>query len=120
MANYALNAQYYQQFDADFAREIPGEGYGGWQTAQIEIAREHTAVVLMHAWDTGTRAAYPGWHRAVEYASRAQQIGAEVLPCLLSAVRAATTTRNILGIGGRWNWPDRSRSRLNGLGRTRS
>lgn len=89
MAHYTLDAQYYQQFDADLTAEVPGEGYGGWQTAQLDIAREHTAVVIMHAWDTGTAAAYPGWHRAVEYMARAKAIGEQVFPGLLAAVRAS-------------------------------
>jgi hypothetical protein len=89
MATYRVKAQYYQQFDADFDREVPGEGYGGWKRAEVEISREHTGVVVMHAWDTGTRAQYPGWHRAVEYMPRAQKIGEEVFPPLLEAVRAS-------------------------------
>jgi hypothetical protein len=89
MTHYTLNAQYYQQFDADPEREVPGEGYGGWQTAAIDLAREHTGVVVMHAWDTGTEAAYPGWYRAVEYIPRARAIGELVLPGLLAAVRAS-------------------------------
>ena len=28
-------ANYYQQFDADYSRDVPGEGYGGWQRAEI-------------------------------------------------------------------------------------
>ena len=89
MAEYRIKAQYYQQFDADLEAEVPGEGYSGWQTAPIEIAREHTAVVMMHAWDTGTEADYPGWYRAVEYMPRAREIGERVLPELLTAVRAS-------------------------------
>ena len=89
MAEYRIKAQYYQQFDADLEAEVPGESYGGWQTAPIEIAREHTAVVVMHAWDTGTAAEYPGWYRAVEYMPRAREIGERVLPGLLAAVRAS-------------------------------
>lgn len=89
MATMKLLAEYYQQFDADFALDVPGEGYGGWHKAQIEIAPEHTAVVVMHAWDTGTREQYPGWHRAVEYMPRAQEIGRTVFPRLLSVVRAS-------------------------------
>jgi hypothetical protein len=43
----------------------------------------------MHAWDTGTPEAYPGWYRAVEYLPRANAIGRQVLPRLLAAVRTA-------------------------------
>ncbi|MCC7263954.1 MAG: hypothetical protein IT369_15685 [Candidatus Latescibacteria bacterium] len=87
MKTFKVKAQYYQQFDADFAREIPAEGYGGWQEGQIELAAEHTAVVVMHAWDTGTREQFPGWHRAVEYIPRSVEISRRVFPGLLAAVR---------------------------------
>ena len=93
-----LPASYYQQFDADFAAgasipdrrdklDVPGEGYGGWKKSEIQISRDHTAVVIMHAWDMGTREEYPGWHRAVEYIPRADKICRTVFPKLLKAVR---------------------------------
>ena len=82
-------ASYYQQFDADYALDVPAEGYGGWQRAEIEIAPEHTAVVVMHAWDVGTPEQYPGWYRAVEYMPRAEEVGRTVFPRLLSAVRVS-------------------------------
>ncbi len=84
-----MRAWYYQQFDADFARDIPAEGYGGWKQAELPIRKEATALVVMHAWDTGTREQFPGWHRAVEYIPRADQILRDVFPPLLAAVRAA-------------------------------
>jgi len=84
-----IRAHYYQQFDVDFARDVPAEGYGGWKQADIEMAPEHTAVVVMHAWDCGTREEFPGWHRAVEYLPRAEVICRTVFPPLLSAVRAS-------------------------------
>ncbi|MCC6443269.1 MAG: hypothetical protein IT210_07410 [Armatimonadetes bacterium] len=84
-----LPASYYRQFDADYTRDIPGEGYGGWQKQRIEISREHTGVVVMHAWDVGTLEEYPGWYRAVEYIPRSYEICRSVLPPLLSAVRAS-------------------------------
>ncbi len=80
-------ASYYQQFDADFNREVPAEGYGGWKRAEVEVSLQHTAVVVMHAWDCGTREEYPGWHRAVEYIPRSYEIARTVFPQLLSAVR---------------------------------
>ena len=86
MAEYLINARNYQQFDAAIEADVPGEGYGGWQVAPIEISREHTAVVVMHAWDTGTEADYPGWYRAVEYMPRAREIGERILPGLLAVV----------------------------------
>lgn len=82
-------AQYYQQFDADFSRDVPAEGYGGWQNTELEISLEHTAVVVMHAWDCGTREEFPGWHRAVEYMPRADAICRDVFPQLLKTVRAS-------------------------------
>ena len=82
-----LPAHYYQQFDADFSLQVPGEGYRGWQQGEIEISDQHTGVVMMHAWDCGTRQQYPGWHRAVEYMPRAQEICRTVFPPLLAAVR---------------------------------
>jgi len=87
MTIISLPAHYYQQFDADPAREVPGEGYGGWGRAEVPLSLEHTALVVMHAWDTGTPERYPGWHRAVEYHQRADRIGREVFPPLLAAVR---------------------------------
>jgi hypothetical protein len=83
-----LNADYYQQFDADLRLEVPGEGYGGWRKAEIEISREHTAVVVMHAWNAGTPEQFPGWYRCVEYLPRAAAIARTVLPPLLEAVRS--------------------------------
>src|ERR1051325_3397651 len=84
-----VTANYYQNFDADFKKRIPAEGYGGWKKAKIEISPARTAVVVMHAWDCGTREEYPGWHRAMEWIPRAKEICREVFPPLLSAVRAS-------------------------------
>jgi len=84
-----LPAHYYQQFDADYNLDVPAEGYGGWKTAEVELDPAHTAVVVMHAWDCGTRAEYPGWYRAVEYIERANEICRTIFPPLLGAVRAA-------------------------------
>jgi len=89
MAPIKLPANYYQQFDADYSLDVPGEGYGGWKKAKLEIAPEHTAVVVMHAWDCGTLDEYPGWYRSVEYIPRANEISRAVFPGLLSSVRAS-------------------------------
>ena len=90
MKTLKLSAQYYQQFDADFTLDVPGEGYGGWKQAPVELSTEHTAVVVMHAWDTGTRQQYPGWHRAVEYIPRSVEISRTIFPGLLGAVRSSS------------------------------
>ena len=84
-----LPAQLYRQFDADPARAVPGEGYGGWHTVDVELAPAHTTLVVMHAWDCGQPHEFPGWRRAVEYTPRAERILAEVFPPLLAAVRAS-------------------------------
>lgn len=96
-----VTAHYYQQFDADFALDVPAEGYGGWKQAEIDISRKHTAVVVMHAWDCGSRDEFPGWHRAVEYIPRADGICRTVFPKLLGAVReAGFTLFHVVGGGG--------------------
>ncbi len=87
MTAIRVPAWYYQQFDADATLDIPAEGYGGWQQTEIDISAEHTAVVLMHAWDTGTPDDFPGWYRAVEYLPRAREIARTILPDLLDTVR---------------------------------
>ncbi len=84
-----LRAHYYQQFDADYSREVPAEGFGGWKNADVEIAPAHTALVVMHAWEAGTMDQWPGWRRAVEYHPRALEILAQVFPPLLLAVRGS-------------------------------
>lgn len=66
---------------------MPAEGYGGWKTADLPLALDHTALVVMHAWDCGTREQFPGLHRAVEYIPRAYGICRTVFPKLLAAVR---------------------------------
>ncbi len=83
----SVTANYYQQFDADYGLVVPAEGYGGWKKAEIEISLDHTAVVVMHAWDCGSYDEFPGWHRAVEYIPRSYAICKRVFPGLLSAVR---------------------------------
>ena len=82
-----LPASYYQHFDADFSQEVPEEGFGGWKRANIDLAPDHTAVAVMHAWDCGDEEQYPGWHRAVPYIPRAADICWRVFPGVLAAVR---------------------------------
>ncbi|MBA3710644.1 MAG: hypothetical protein H0W83_17705 [Planctomycetes bacterium] len=84
-----VRANHYQQFDADFTRDVPAEGFGGWRSSEIELDPRRTAVVVMHAWDTGTREQYPGWHRCVDYFPRADAILRDVFPSLLAAVRTS-------------------------------
>lgn len=102
VSTVTLTASYYQQFDADLSRAVPGEAYGGWRQAPLEVSLDHTGVVLMHAWDTGSAAAYPGWYRAVEYLPRAEEITRTVLPPLLRAVRASPMPLFHVVGGGRY------------------
>jgi hypothetical protein len=80
-----MRASYYQNFDADPALDVPGEGYGGWKTGEIDPG--NAALVVMHAWDCGTREEFPGWYRCVEYIPRSQEICRTVFPPLLARVR---------------------------------
>jgi hypothetical protein len=89
VSTISIPANYYQQFDADFSLDIPAEGMGGWQKAEIEIDPERTALVLMHAWDIGSREQYPGWFAACEEVPRTYHICRTVFPDLLSTVRAS-------------------------------
>ena len=75
---------FYQHGDADFALDVPEEGFGGWQKANLDLSLEHTAVVVMHAWDAGTAYdQFPGWWRVVPYIPRANAIMEKVFPPLL-------------------------------------
>lgn len=105
MRSITLTASYYQQFDADYTRPAPGEGYGGWQQAPLTLDLDHTAVVVMHAWNHGRRELYPGWYRAVEYIPRSNAILCDVFPPLLAAVRAAGLT--LLHVVGGGNYYSR-------------
>jgi len=82
-----LRAQLYQQFDADPSLPVPAENFGGWRDVDVELAPQHTALVVMHAWDCGEPHEFPGWRRAVDYTPRARRILADVFPPLLAAVR---------------------------------
>ncbi|MHB9025765.1 MAG: hypothetical protein ACYC7E_16615 [Armatimonadota bacterium] len=103
MGTITVPANYYQQFDADYGLDVPAEGFNGWQQAEVELSLEHTAVVVMHAWDGGTREEYPGWYRVVEYLPRAMEICRTVFPPLLGAVRSAgLTVYHVVGGGNRY------------------
>ena len=84
-----IKTHYYQNFDADYTLEYPGEGYGGWKSEMLEIDTDHTAFVFFQNWDHGTREMYPGWYRAVEYIERENKIEAEVFPSYIKTLRDA-------------------------------
>ena len=87
MRMMALKTLLYQQFDADYDLDVPAEGYGGWTWGEVRIDPERTAVVVMHAWDCGTREHYPGWFRACACIPRTYAVCRQVFPRLLPAVR---------------------------------
>ena len=84
-----LKADYYQQFDADYDLDVPAEGYGGWQRAEVEIDARKTAVVVMHASKSGPREQFPGIYACCDEVPRAGHVTRTVFPPLLAAVRAS-------------------------------
>lgn len=42
-----------QQFFPDYACIMPAEGYGGRRIAEVELAPDHIALSVMHAWGCG-------------------------------------------------------------------
>lgn len=94
--NYAdkmtILTDYYEHHDADYALDVPEEGFGGWKTAELAFSRKHTALICMHAWDAGRREDYPGWYRAVPYIPRSYEIGKTILPRLLDTARQTGLT----------------------------
>ena len=87
MAVIDVVTKYYKQFDADFNLDVPAEGYGGWDKTKLPFNTDKSALVVMHAWDCGTREEYPGWHRMVEYIPRSYEICEKVLPDILKTAR---------------------------------
>jgi len=83
----AVMANYYQQFDADYSRKVPGAAFGGWRKGEITLSASHTAAVVMHAWDCGTFEQVPGVWRSCEYVPRSVRIAQTVFPPLLTAIR---------------------------------
>jgi len=92
-----VDAWLYTQFDADYTLEYPGEGYTGWTKTSIPIDPEHTAIVVMHAWDVGTLEQVPAQYRVCEYVPRSTQIINEKFPGFLEKVRASGF--NLIHIG---------------------
>jgi hypothetical protein len=80
---------YYQQFDADYSLDVPGEGYGGWKKKDLELDTDKTAVIVVHAMYYGELEEAWGLFRAEENIPRAYDIGEKVLPGLLKTVRGA-------------------------------
>jgi len=104
---------YYQHFDNDPTLDVPAEGQGGWTSADLPLDLDHTALVVMHAWDTGRQSDVPGWFRAVEYLPRSEEIAATILPKTLAAARAAgLPVFHVTGWGGFYqSYPGHQRAR---------
>ena len=94
-----INAWLYTQYDADYSLEFPGEGYTGWNKQTVPIDPEHTAVVVMHAWDVGTYEQVPGQYLVCEYVPRSTAIINERLGGFLAKVRESGF--NLIHIGSR-------------------
>jgi hypothetical protein len=82
-----IPAYYYEHFNADFSRERPEEGFGGWKKEEFEFSKDGTALVVMHTWQAGTPETYPGWWRCAPWLKRANVITEKVMPGLLASVR---------------------------------
>ena len=96
----ALDSLIYRNFTADYARDVPAEGYGGWTTVPVELPLAETALVSMHAWDCCTPERHPVRCQSLEYPTRARRILETVFPPLLSAARAAgMTVLHVVGGG---------------------
>jgi len=80
---------YYAHFGADYSLEVPAEGFGGWKKTVLPLSPEHTALCVMHAWDTPNQDLFPGIYSAVEYIPRADEIMKKLMPGLLKAFRDA-------------------------------
>ena len=89
MSKVVLPTLYYQVSDLDFDRPVPSDGIGGLKTADLPLAVDHAALVVMHAWDVGTREEFPGWHRVFAYFPRAEQILKGPLAELLGVARSS-------------------------------
>ncbi|MEF3302474.1 hypothetical protein [Paenibacillus sp. GYB003] len=101
MGELEIPTWYYRHYDADFALDVPAEAFGGWNKTTLPIRRDKTALVVMHAWDCGTREQYPGWHRVVEYIPRSYDVCDRVLPGVLGAARdAGMTVYHVVRPGG--------------------
>ena len=109
-----INAWLYTQYDADYTLEYPGEGYTGWNKQTIPIDPEHTAVVVMHAWDVGTPEQVPAQYRVCEYVPRSTEIINNRLGGFLEKVRESGF--NLIHIGSQ---SERSIETLPGYIRTR-
>ena len=48
-----LTVQYYRQYPIDPAAEHPADGFRGWAASPISVAKDETALIVMHVWNLG-------------------------------------------------------------------
>ena len=67
MKQLELPAWIYRQHGADYSREVPHEGYGGWKEIPVSLPLARTALVSMHVWAFPSRDEVPGlyWSRTL-------------------------------------------------------
>lgn len=82
-------AKTYVQRGADHTLEHPGLGFEGWKDIEIPVDPEHTAIIVMHAWDSETPETQPISWDMVEYIERANKIMKERFPGFMEKVRAS-------------------------------
>lgn len=95
-----IPAKTYVQRGADYTLEHPGLGFEGWKDVEIPVDPEHTAIILMHAWDMGTQQTQPVSWDMVEYIERANKIIEERFPGFLKKVRASGI--RLIHVGAGW------------------
>ena len=95
-----IPARRYVQRGADHSLEHPGLGFKGWTDIEVPVDPEHTAIIVMHAWDMGTQQTQPVSWDTVEYIERAEKITAERFPGFLEKVRASGI--RLIHVGAGW------------------
>lgn len=85
-----IPAYYYAQQGADIALPYPGESFGGWKRTQVPVDLDHTAVIVMHAWELPGPQEDPGLYQHVEYIQRADRIMKEKLLPMLEHFRRSS------------------------------
>jgi nicotinamidase-related amidase len=90
-------ASYYQQYDANYSLEYPGEGYGGWKKEPIPIDPGHTAIAIMHAWDNGDLPDAQPLYNVCEYIPRAKKILNGPIPEFLDWIRTSNVKHIHIG-----------------------
>lgn len=89
MKQLELPAWIYRQHGADYSREVPHEGYGGWKEIPVSLPLARTALVSMHVWAFPSRDEVPGLYSSHPYLPGAEIIVRDVFPPLLAAARGA-------------------------------